>query len=103
VRGDCVFGRVRGGGGEDFVVMNLKLEMLRVLDVGTDSVLFPAATLLNQVRLAVKPTPTYAEFDKALLELETQRLIVGVRDRLDEKVVKYKLTDAGKATLAEFV
>jgi hypothetical protein len=77
--------------------------MLRVLDVGSDAILFPAATLLNQVRLQVKPTPTYAEFDKALLELESGRLIVGVRDGLDEQVVKYKLTDAGKAKLAEYV
>jgi hypothetical protein len=83
--------------------MNLKLEMMRVLDCGSEAILFPAATLLNQVRLTVKPTPTYAEFDKALLELETGRLIVGVRDGLDEQVVKYKLTDAGKAKLAEYV
>jgi hypothetical protein len=82
--------------------MNLKLEMLRVLDCGSDAILFPAATLLNQVRLSVKPTPTYAEFDRALLELETGRLIIGVRDGLDEQVVKYKLTDAGKAKLAEY-
>jgi DNA-binding PadR family transcriptional regulator len=76
--------------------------MLRVLDVGSDAILFPAATLLNQVRSGVKPTPTYAEFDRALLDLETGRLIVGVRDGLDEQVVKYKLTDAGKAKLAEY-
>lgn len=82
--------------------MNLKLEMLRVLDVGQDNIMFPASTMLNEARLIVKPQPTYAEFDKALLELERGRLIVGVRDGLDDAVVKYKLTDAGKAKLAEY-
>lgn len=82
--------------------MKLKLEILRVLHCGSDSILFPAATLLNHARLAVSPPPTYAEFDRALLELERGRLVVGVRDGLEEALVKYKLTDLGKATLVEY-
>lgn len=82
--------------------MNLKLEILRTLDLGSDSLLMPATTLLNQVRIVVKPTPTFNEFNLAVQALDAERLIIGIRDALDADVVKYKLTDAGKARLAEY-
>lgn len=82
--------------------MNLKLEILRMLDCGSDSLLFPAPTILNQMRVVVKPAPTFNEFNQALRELDAGGLVIGIRDGLDANVVKYKLTDAGKARLAEY-
>lgn len=80
--------------------MNCKLDILRALDVKSDSVMLPRQTVLNQVRYTARDVPSVAEFDKALQELEESRLVIAVTDDLNG-VKKYRLADAGKAKLLE--
>lgn len=49
-------------------------------------------------RLTVPPTPTTAELDEAIRGADAARLILGVST---DEGVKWKLTDAGRAWLAE--
>lgn len=80
--------------------MNLKLEILRTLDFGSRSLVMPETTLLNQTRVLCTPLPTITEFRRAVGELERDGLVVSVRDTLDAGVLKYRITDAGRAEVA---
>jgi hypothetical protein len=79
--------------------MNIKAEILRVLDQ-CRGMLVPEPTLLNEVRLSAVPTPTVTEFYGALKELDSGRMVTSVRPQLGGPV-KWTLTEAGKAALAD--
>lgn len=80
--------------------MILKLEILRTLDFNSRALVMPETTLLNQVRVLCSPVPTITEFKRAVEELERDGLVVSVRDTLDAGVLKYRITDSGRAEVA---
>lgn len=79
--------------------LNLRLEILRTLDQ-CGGYLLSEHSLWHQTRLAFQPPPLAAEFAAALQFLEAQRWLVGVRPQLGGPV-KWKITDLGRAALAE--
>ena len=80
--------------------MNLKLEILRTLDFGSRALVMPETTLLNQARAVCSPPPSITEFRQAVSELERDGYVVSVRDTLDAGVLKYRITDSGRAEVA---
>lgn len=61
--------------------------------------MMPEPTLLQQIRIAGDAIGT-ADFQAALRDAESQRLAVSVQDTLT-RVIRWKITDAGVAALAE--
>ncbi len=62
------------------------------------SYLLPRSLLCGEAARLVVPPPTVAEVESAIAYHELQRRIVGVTG---ETEAKYKITDAGRAWLAE--
>ena len=77
--------------------MNLKIEILRLLD-STQGKLYREDTLLNELRTVVPNPPTTTEFAAVIRELSDRRLITGVHPELGGPV-KWQITDKGKASL----
>jgi DNA-binding MarR family transcriptional regulator len=76
--------------------MKLKLDILEFLD-GIGSIGAPTKTVVQQVQLTARPTPTATEVEYALNQMEAAKLVVTVRDELDERVVIWVITSSGKA------
>jgi hypothetical protein len=79
--------------------LQIKLEILKALHA-CEGIAMSEQTLCTQVRILVSPTPLMSELQEGLRALETTRLIVGVPGAL-ESGTKWKITDNGKAELAE--
>lgn len=60
--------------------------------------LMPEATLRADARRLVQPAPTSAEMDYEIAVADAQKLITGVTA---EDSTKWKLSDAGRAWMAE--
>lgn len=79
--------------------MNLKLEILRILDGdGEKRPAYPEPSLLNELRMTLPGTILTAQFDSAIRELQDKKFIVGATPELGGKP-KWKLTDDGKLAL----
>jgi hypothetical protein len=79
--------------------LKLRIAVLRILSE-IDLLLMPEPDLLGQCRIEVVPPPTVVEFSEALRFLESNGLIISARGSLGGPI-KWKITEAGKATLAE--
>jgi hypothetical protein len=79
--------------------LKLRLAVLRILN-DVDRLLMPEPDLLGQCRLECAPPPTVVEFSDAMRYLESNQLILSTRSSLGGPI-KWKITEAGKATLAE--
>lgn len=75
---------------------DLNLELLKALDTRS-SVMLAEATVFNQVRIVMTPVPSLLELKGALRDLEARGFVEGVADRLNPDVMKWRLTDAGRA------
>ena len=65
----------------------------------------PYALPENQLRLeldgSIRPTAATAEFDEAMLFINTRGFAKTVPDSLDEENVKWTITESGKALLRQ--
>jgi len=77
----------------------INLAVLSVLDQCA-GYLVPHHTLFQQTSVEVRPTPLLSEFEDCLKGLQQLHFITAVADELGGPA-KYKLTDLGKAKLAE--
>lgn len=80
--------------------MSLSLRILLLLRAAGDDLLTPEAQLRTDLRYAVRPVPLGSDFNQAFGDLDERGLAVAVRDKLDG-TVRWKITDAGRAALAE--
>lgn len=78
--------------------MRVTLPMLKFLRAA-EGVLTPETQLRDDIRMAVAPPPTKSEVDAALNRMEDRGWAVSVRDEITQ-VVRWRITDAGKAELA---
>jgi hypothetical protein len=58
-------------------------------------------SLLNLLRILVTPAPLATEMQERLREMEEARLVISTRDTLENEIVKWSITDVGRAKLAE--
>lgn len=79
----------------------LNIEILRAL-AQCRNYLLPEPTLVAQLRLTVRPAPLAGEVAAALVELESRRLVQGLRPGLGGPL-KWAITNLGRAALAEAV
>lgn len=79
--------------------MTLPLTILQMLRQVGD-LLVPERQIRTDLRLSVSPAPTGTEMSTAFHQLEWHQLAVSVRDTITGEV-KWKITDAGRAALAE--
>lgn len=79
--------------------MTLPLTILQMLRQVGD-LLVPERQIRTELRLSVSPAPTGSEMSTALHQVEASQLAVSVRDSLTGDV-RWKITDAGRAALAE--
>lgn len=72
----------------------IRTAILRSLH-NTEGVLMPGESLQEELMLTVRPVPMVREINDALVFLENQNLIVGIRNGLDASEVKWRITDLG--------
>jgi hypothetical protein len=77
---------------------NIRRAVLSALDAVPGGYLLPDDMLRADAARLVTPRPTTAELDAELAAADAARLILGVPG---EEATKWKLTDAGRAWLAE--
>lgn len=63
--------------------------------------LVPEAALLSQINFHVTPSATKAEFDSEINFLDASKFVIGVRPKLGGDC-KWKISDEGRAALADF-
>lgn len=78
--------------------MRVTLPILKFLRAG-EGVLTPETQLRTDLFQVVAPPPTKSEVDAALNRMEDRGWAVSVRDEITG-VVRWRITDAGKAELA---
>jgi hypothetical protein len=78
--------------------VTLERSILQVLALAAPRLVLPQV-LVNHVREAVIPAPTPGETAEKLAQMEAAALIVSVRDSIDQRTIRYGLTDAGRAWL----
>ncbi len=79
----------------------LQVEILSALAQCRDYLL-PEPTLVAQLRLTVRPAPLAGEVSAALVELESRRLVQGLRPSLGGPL-KWAITNLGRAMLSETI
>ncbi len=80
-------------------MMNLQLTILTVLR-NADGLMLPKATLSAEATL-LSPRTTLGDIDAAIRSLESAREITGVANSDVPGGSRWRITDAGKARLAE--
>jgi hypothetical protein len=80
--------------------MSLKVSILQTLNMKSKALVTPEVLLLNQIRAVADPVPTVSEFKQAVRELEEAGYVTAVRDAIDAEVLKFRITDAGRAEVA---
>jgi len=78
--------------------LQIKIEVLKALDQVAPRVM-PEGTLQTTLRILISPVPLLSEMREVLNDLEGRGLIVGVRG---EDLLKWGITDSGKAKLSEW-
>jgi len=76
---------------------SLKLSILRALSDCGDYML-PDDVLFSQLRVTVRPPPTTSEIRSALMDLDADQKVIGVRE---DDLVRWKITAKGSAHLKE--
>jgi hypothetical protein len=80
--------------------LELKVHVLTELR-RLNGMLLAEGSLLNLMRILITPAPLASELAEALKEMEEGRLVTPVRDSLAQELVRWGITDAGRAKLAE--
>jgi hypothetical protein len=75
---------------------NINRAILSALE-NADPYTLPEEQLLIEINGVLRPPVGQAEFDDAMTFLNTNHFIVTVPDRLDANLVKWTITEAGKA------
>lgn len=86
--------------GNPFRETDLRRSILEALELASPFAL-PEESLRTSVNSRVRPPAGEEEFGEALLALSTRKAIATVPDSLDENLVKYTITEVGKAMLAQ--
>jgi len=61
----------------------------------------PEGQLMVEINGAVRPPAGQAEFDEEILYLQSRRYVTTVPDPLDDQLVKWAITEAGRAMLRQ--
>jgi hypothetical protein len=79
-------------------VTNLRRAVLDILERAQPYAL-PEAQLAVELNGAIRPPAGQAELDEELLFLQTRGYITTIPDPLDDHLVKWAITEAGRAML----
>ena len=79
-------------------VLNIRRALLQALKNMPQGILMPTHMLFADARRLVLPAPTAAELEEELQAADDVRLITGITT---DEGTKWKLSDAGRAWLAE--
>jgi len=80
--------------------MELKTQILSELR-RVNGIPLAEKSLLNLLRILITPAPLGTEMQEALSAMEEARLVIATRDTLENEIVKWTITDVGRAKLAE--
>lgn len=62
---------------------------------------YPEAQLLDEINSVIRPPVGQAEFDEAMLFLNSHKFAVTVPSALDANLIQWTITDSGKAAIRQ--